>query len=348
MIGSHRLIMVLTIALCLYVFTASYLLTGLIRRYALKKRLIDIPNLRSSHDVPTPRGGGFAVVIVFLSTIIGLTVIYELEVDPHSIAVLILSSALIAGIGFWDDHQPLAAKWRFLVHFIAATGALFLLPELPGIQLFSWVLDSSIILFFFYSLMLVWLLNLYNFMDGIDGLAGVEAMTTAGAAVLLLGLQGQMYWALISLLLAACVGGFLVWNWPPAKIFMGDACSGFLGFILGLMALMTSISGGLNMWCWWILMSVFIVDATTTLCRRIMRGEIWYQAHRSHAYQILSRRLNSHKKVTQSVLAINVFWLLPWAYVSVVYEAWAPLICIVAMAPLCVAVLKLGAGTTND
>lgn len=340
--------MVLTISLSLFVFTASYLLTGLIKRYALKKRLIDIPNLRSSHEVATPRGGGFAVVIVFLSTIIGLAFIDAQQVDLRSIAVWVLSSALIAGIGFWDDHQPLAAKWRFLVHFIAATGALFFLPELPGIQFFSWVLDNSIILFFFYSLMLVWLLNLYNFMDGIDGIAGVEAITTAGAAVLLLVLQGQMYWALVSLLLAACVGGFLVWNWPPAKIFMGDACSGFLGFSLGLMAIMTSSGGGLNMWCWWILLSVFIVDATTTLCRRIMRGEIWHQAHRSHAYQILSRRLGSHKKVTFGTLLINVFWLLPLAYLSLMFEAWAPVISLLAMMPLFYLAMKVGAGTTND
>lgn len=335
-------------ALCLFVFASSYFLTGWFRRYALNKNMLDVPNARSSHTLPTPRGGGLSVVLVFLSAVGGLSFFDVIAIDPVYIAGLILSGALVAGIGFWDDHVSIPAKWRFLVHFIAATGALLILSEMPELRFFSIEISGWGLLFGIYAIMLVWLLNLYNFMDGIDGIAGVEAITTAGSAALLLLLQGQNDWGLLMLLLAASAGGFLVWNWPPAKIFMGDACSGFLGFVLGLLAVLTSLFGAMNLWSWWILLGVFIVDATITLLRRIMRGEAWHQAHRSHAYQILSRRLNSHKKVTQGVLAINVFWLLPWAYVSMIYEAWAPLICFVAMAPLCISALMVGAGMTND
>ena len=338
----------ITITVCLLVFAASYLLTGIIRRYAINQRLMDIPNARSSHVVATPRGGGLAVVIVFLSGIGGLALTYSPEFNPAFIPILILAGTLVAGIGFWDDHRPLSAKWRFLVHFLAGTGALLYLPELPVIHFFSFALKSQVVLFLLYVLMLVWILNLYNFMDGIDGIAAVEALTTAGSAVLLLWFQGQIDWVLIPLLLFVSVSGFLVWNWPPAKIFMGDACSGFLGFVLGLLAIMTSINGALNIWCWWILLAVFIVDATTTLLRRILRGEIWYQAHRSHAYQILSRRLASHKKVTLGVLLINIFWLLPLAYLTLIAEVWAPLICLLAMTPLVFIAYTTGAGTTND
>ncbi len=340
--------MVITLTLCAFVFALSYLLTGCFKRYALNKSLLDVPNARSSHTLPTPRGGGLSVVLVFLSMVGGLAYFGVIRVDPIYIAGLILSGALVAGIGFWDDHVSIPAKWRFLVHFFAAIGALLVLPELPALRFFSIEISGWGLLFGIYAIMLVWLLNLYNFMDGIDGIAGVEAITTAMSAALLLALQGENDWALLMLLLSLSAGGFLVWNWPPAKIFMGDACSGFLGFVLGLLAVLTSLSGSMNLWSWWILLAVFIVDATVTLLRRIMRDEAWHQAHRSHAYQILSRRLNSHKNVTQGVLAINIFWLLPWAYVSMIYEAWAPLICFVAMAPMCVAVLKLGAGTTND
>lgn len=336
------------ITVCLLVFAASYLLTGIIRRYAINQRLMDIPNARSSHVVATPRGGGLAVVIVFLSGIGGLALAYSPEFNPAFIPILILAGTLVAGIGFWDDHRPLSAKWRFLVHFLAGTGALLYLPELPVIHFFSFALKSQVVLFLLYVLMLVWILNLYNFMDGIDGIAAVEALTTAGSAVLLLWFQGQIDWVLIPLLLLVSVSGFLVWNWPPAKIFMGDACSGFLGFVLGLLAIMTSINGALNIWCWWILLAVFIVDATTTLIIRMLRGEIWHQAHRSHAYQILSRRLASHKKVTLGVLLINIFWLLPLAYLTLKVEVWAPLICLLAMIPLFFIAYTTGAGTTND
>ncbi|WP_404359059.1 glycosyltransferase family 4 protein [Methylotuvimicrobium sp. KM1] len=340
--------MVITLALCAFVFALSYWLTGWFRRYALTKSLLDVPNARSSHVVPTPRGGGLPIVLAFLSAVGALSFFDIIKLDNIYVAALIFPGVLVAGIGFWDDHRSIPAKWRFLVHLIAVAGALLILPELPAFRIFSIVVSGGLLLFCLYAVMLVWLLNLYNFMDGIDGIAGVEAMTTAVSAALLLLIQDQHDWALLMLLLAVSAGGFLVWNWPPAKIFMGDACSGFLGFVLGLLAVLTSSSGAMNLWSWWILLAVFIVDATVTLLRRIMRGEAWHQAHRSHAYQILSRHLNSHKKVTQGVLTVNVFWLLPWAYVSVMYQTWAPLICFVAMAPLCVAVLKLGAGTTND
>jgi Fuc2NAc and GlcNAc transferase len=340
--------MLVMLALCLFVFVASYTLTGWIRRYALNKSLLDVPNARSSHAVPTPRGGGLSVVLVFLSAIGGLSFFDAIAIEPVYVAGMMLSGALVAAIGFWDDHVSISAKWRFLVHFIASAGVLLILPELPEIRFFTMGLSGKSLLFAFYTFMLVWLLNLYNFMDGIDGIAGVEVITTAASASLLLVLQGQNDWALLMILLALSVAGFLVWNWPPAKIFMGDACSGFLGFTLGLLALTTSITGALNVWSWWILLSVFIIDATVTLLRRIALGEVWHEAHRSHAYQILSRRLMSHKKVTQGVLMINVLWLLPLAYLTAILPKWAPLICVVAMAPLFVAALKVGAGTTND
>ncbi|MBE0435888.1 MAG: glycosyltransferase family 4 protein [Methylomicrobium sp.] len=336
------------IILILLVFTASYALTGLIRRYALTKSLLDVPNARSSHAVPTPRGGGLSIVLVFLSVVGGLSFFEVWAIDPVAIVSLMLSGALVAAIGFWDDHRHIPAKWRFLVHAMAAAGALWLLPDLPELNVFSLVLKHTWVLFGFYLVMLVWLLNLYNFMDGIDGLAGVEAITVAISACALLWLQGWHDWAWPPLLLAVSVGGFLVWNWPPAKIFMGDASSGFLGFVLGSLAVMTASTGALSIWSWWILLSVFITDATVTLLRRMLRGEVWYQAHRSHAYQIMSRRWQSHKKVTLGVAAINVFWLLPWACLASMFEQWAPLLWCAAVLPLIFIAVTVGAGTTND
>lgn len=334
--------------LSLLVFVASYVLTGWLRDYALQNRLVDVPNARSSHVVPTPRGGGLAIVLVYLSSLGGLCFFEALAIDDLSIVALIFFSALVAAIGFWDDHRSIPATWRLAVHLTAAAGVLVMLPALPDIRIFSIVWSDHGWLFGFYTIMLIWLLNLYNFMDGIDGIASIEAMTTAGSAALLLFLQGQFDWALLMGWLALSVSGFLLWNWPPAKIFMGDACSGFLGFVLGLVAVLTALSGAMNVWSWWILLAVFIVDATVTLVRRVSRGEPFHQPHRSHAYQILSRRFGSHQKVTQGVLAINVFWLLPWAYLAIRFEVWAPAFCAIAMLPLIVVALQVGAGTTDD
>ena len=129
---------------------------------------------------------------------------------------------------------------------------------------------------------------------------------------------------------------------------MGDACSGFLGFVLGLLAIITSLESSINLWSWLILMAVFIVDATYTLLRRILRGEVWYEGHRSHAYQILSRRYKSHKRIALGVSFVNIIWLLPLAYLASIYEYWAPLLSLIALLPLLVVVHRVKAGLLND
>ena len=159
-----------------------------------------------------------------------------------------------------------------------------------------------------------------------------------------MSLQGQSDWLTLFGVLSACIAGFLVWNWPPAKVFMGDACSGFLGFTLGLLAIVTSTNGVMNIWSWLILFGVFIVDATTTLITRMVLKEQWFEAHRSHAYQILSRRYGSHRKVTVGVLIINIVWLIPLALLSVKFPYWAAAICCIALFPLLLLAIRIGAG----
>ncbi|MBU4396498.1 MAG: glycosyl transferase family 4, partial [Proteobacteria bacterium] len=154
-----------------------------------------------------------------------------------------------------------------------------------------------------------------------------------------------VYWFGILFVAAA---GFLVWNWPPAKIFMGDACSGFLGFCFGILAIMTSVDTKMTLWTWLILLGVFIADATVTLLRRIFRKERFFEAHRSHAYQILSRRWHSHKKVTLGVLAVNILWLFPCAFFSISWPCYGLFFAIISYVPLLFFCLMIGAGTTNE
>jgi Fuc2NAc and GlcNAc transferase len=181
-------------------------------------------------------------------------------------------------------------------------------------------------------LALAWAINLYNFMDGIDGLAASQAVFVGGAGGALLWLNGADSMPLY--LLAAASAGFLLLNWPPARIFMGDAGSGFLGYALGVMALHSTVSGTTSIWPWVILLGVFLVDASLTLFRRAVRRIRVTDAHRTHAYQWASRRMGEHRLVTLSILMINVFVLWPAALASRAWPDWAVVISVVSLALL--------------
>lgn len=293
------------------VFIVSLFLTYVLRRYALANSLIDIPNLRSSHTLPTPRGGGVAIVVSFL---LALPVLYYLDlIDLSVFAGLLGAGALVAALGFADDHGHIAARWRLLGHFVAAGWALFWLGGGPQISFFGVLLNLNWFATILFAVFLVWMLNLYNFMDGIDGLASVEAISVCLSGCLVYWLSGHQELSWVVWVLATSVAGFLCWNFPPARIFMGDAGSGFLGLTVGLLAIIAATKVPELLWCWLILLGVFIVDASWTLMRRLLRGEKIYEAHRSHAYQYASRQYGNHKTVVYAVLAINLLWLAPLA-----------------------------------
>ncbi|MNJ19952.1 glycosyltransferase family 4 protein [Pseudomonas alkylphenolica] len=323
------------------VFAVSWVSTLGLRRYALSKRLMDIPNERSAHSVPTPRGGGVAIVGAFLLT---LPVLAELDLlGTVALYSLLGSGLLIAVIGFVDDHGHIAARWRLLGHFIAAAWALFWLNGLASIEL----LDTTIDLGWFGHLLaliyLVWMLNLYNFMDGIDGLASAEAISCCLGMCLVYWFSGNVELVWAPLTLVAAVVGFLWWNFPPARIFMGDAGSGFLGLILGVFSLAAAWQKPELLWSWIILLGVFIVDATWTLARRLIRGDRVYQAHSSHGYQHAARRFG-HKKVTLAVVAINVGFLFPVSMLVALSLLDAVVGLLIAFVPLIFIGYLLGAG----
>ncbi|KAB7628253.1 glycosyltransferase family 4 protein [Alkalilimnicola sp. S0819] len=323
------------------VLLVSAVLTACLRSYARRARLIDVPNSRSSHVVPTPRGGGLAIVI---SLLLAWAVLAGLGRLPW--AVLLgagLGGGWIALIGFIDDHRDVSARWRLLGQALATVWVLYWLP-VAAVPLGDWWLEASWLVLLA-GIGIVWLLNLFNFMDGIDGLAGLEAAMVAAGAVLLqwsLGEAQGMAWA--SAMLVAAAAGFLLWNWPPARIFMGDVGSATLGYLFGVMAVSGVFAPALSVWSWLILLGVFIVDATYTLIHRLLRGERVYQAHRSHAYQRAARWLGSHRRVTVTVGLINALWLLPLAAMSVLWPGQAYALTAMAYLPLVGLCLWLGAG----
>lgn len=299
--------------------------TGWLRRHALATALLDVPNARSSHTAPTPRGGGVSIVVW---TIIALLVAAWLGwIDRSESLAVSIGGALVGLVGAIDDRRSVEAHWRLLVHFIAAVVAISLLG-IGGVL----VVPAA-----FY---LVWLLNLTNFMDGIDGIAGVETITVCLGAAFLMG--GQLW--LGPLMLSAATIGFLAWNWPPAKIFMGDAGSGFLGFTMAVLSLRAGLVEPDFFWAWVVLLGVFIVDATVTLIVRGARGDKVFEAHRTHAYQHLAIKTGSHGVVALGVGLINVVWLVPVAAAIVFDWISAPIAVVVGYSPLLITALYFGAG----
>jgi Fuc2NAc and GlcNAc transferase len=210
----------------------------------------------------------------------------------------ILFALMMSILGFWDDLSRLSPLTRFI--FQLFTASLFLLawaklfPQILiwGVTLphFLWILVGAI--------WIVWMVNLYNFMDGIDGLAGGEAIVASSFFFLLFARYGESGWAVVNLFVAAASMGFLVHNWPPARVFMGDAGSAFLGGFFGIQSIVAAITTPIPFPVLVLPFSNFLLDTTFTLFRRIRRGENWYMAHRSHYYQRLTNSGMSHKKVT--------------------------------------------------
>ncbi|MGK2942643.1 MAG: MraY family glycosyltransferase [Immundisolibacter sp.] len=324
----------------------SYILTGSLRYYALSRGLMDTPTARSSHSVATPLGGGMAIVVSFLLVLPWLA---SVDLATWPLVWALLGSGLsIALLGFLDDYRHVPARYRLVGHFVAAAWALFWLGGPPLLTTFGHTFDLAWMGHVAAAVYLVWLVNLYNFMDGIDGIASVEAICVCLGSVVLFTLplhSGNHIVGVWPLLLMACaVAGFLFWNIPRARIFMGDAGSGFLGITLGIFSLQAGWAAPELLWSWVILLGVFIVDATFTVLRRLFRGDKVYEAHRSHAYQHAARQFGQHLPVTLAVGAINLCWLLPIAYWVAAGGIDGALGVLVAYLPLMALAAKLRAG----
>lgn len=272
----------------------SIVLTYMIRYYTNKKHILDIPNSRSSHAVPIPRGGGIAIVIVFY---LGLLFFKE-AIDP-SLFQALLCAIPIAITGLMDDIFTISAKVRLLVQGSFAMLALYFLGGVSYIDMKLFVLEGwwvNIIAFF----IILWMTNLYNFLDGIDGYAASQGIIVG------LGLYLFFSSPLGLVIVVACLG-FLFFNWHKASIFMGDTGSTALGFIFALFSLFDTTDG--NIYIWLILLSVFWFDATLTLIRRFMNHEVLTQAHKKHAYQRLTQSGWSHDHVVLAATTINLLFI---------------------------------------
>ncbi|CAN7565770.1 hypothetical protein LJR016_004108 [Devosia sp. LjRoot16] len=316
----------------------SFLTAWFIMRRGARLGLMQQPNGRSSHVVPTPGGGG--VGIVAGGSIAGLLMALLL---PWLGVPVIMAGILLAFIGYADDKRPIAARWRLGAQVLLMGAIVAVLP----IDQLGLPVPESVLLVILTLGGALWI-NLFNFMDGIDGLAASEAIFLLVGAPLLAYLfepgiidDPRLWWMLG--LAAACLG-FLLLNWPPAKIFMGDAGSTYLGLMLAFFAFTTMLSFWLSLWQWLILGGLFLADSLTTLSRRLLRRERSWEGHKRHAYQALQRRFGSHLKATLLYIAINVIVLLPLAYVAGVYRDWGFAIAALTYVALVAAAIWAGAG----
>jgi UDP-N-acetylmuramyl pentapeptide phosphotransferase/UDP-N-acetylglucosamine-1-phosphate transferase len=270
--------------------------------YARRARLLDQPGQRRSHAVPTPRGGGLGIVLAMLGALLWLAA--SQQIGWRSGGAFALGLALVAGIGWLDDHRPLRASTRLLVHAIAALLFVATLRR-DGDAIVPAFVVGTLQVF-----LLVGAINFWNFVDGIDGLIATQSATVALIAMLFLGLAAPG-WSLAAAALAGACIGFLPLNFPRAKIFMGDVGSGGLGFACGALLLLAQADGAIDALGALLAMSVIGIDATLTLLSRIARGRRWYHPHREHLYQWLVRRGRSHAQVTALYLLWNFVVVLP-------------------------------------
>lgn len=309
----------------------SVVLCGVYLRLAGTWQILDTPNERSSHVRPTPHGGGIALFAAFLSGLLLAIPLYGGWPQPF---IVVAGAALaLAVLGLIDDLLSLPIVLRLLFYGVVCLWVSATL--LQDVEAVDAVYHAGLVVFV--ASVMLWSLNLYNFMDGIDGLAALQAVLACTAAALLSWIAvGDASYTLFCLLIAAAHGGFLVWNAPTARLFMGDAGSVATGFMLAGLAVLGARYGQLNPFCWLVMLAAFVTDASWTLLWRIVTRQPFVQAHRLHAYQRLSRRWNSHLKVDLLLLAINILWLFPlacavqfWPNLDLfwVFLAYLPLVC---------------------
>ncbi|MHB8621922.1 MAG: MraY family glycosyltransferase [Sulfuricaulis sp.] len=284
------------ILLTVAAFFISLLLTQRFCDPTSRFHILDQPNDRSLHTQPTPRSGGLAIMsAVYVCEIVS---IYWLGWSSTSTYGWIgTASFLVAAISYADDRLALASGWRFIVHVLAAAiitfgGLAINHLALPGLELSlpHWLGVIITLLF------VVWMLNLYNFMDGMDGFAGGMAVIGFGSFAYLGWIAGTESFWILNLIVAAAAGGFLVFNFPPARIFMGDVGSSTLGFLAASMSLWAAHERVFPFWAAVLVFSPFIVDATITLLRRLLQGDKVWQAHKTHYYQRLVQAGSGHRK----------------------------------------------------
>ena len=291
---------------------SSFILTYLIKNYAIKKSLVAEINERSSHTVPTPHGGGIAIALTWFTALGYL--FFSNQIDSSLFYALIIG-IVISLVSFFDDIYELSPKIRLIIHASVSLIGMYLIGGLESITFGFFTIENQIITNIFAFLLIVWFINLTNFIDGINGYVGSEFVFLGLAGFFIFG---DAHFAV----LAVCVLGFLFWNWNKAKIFMGDVGSTLLGYNIAIFTLYYANQEATNLWIWITLFGLFWFDATLTLVRRKLNGEKLSLAHKKHAYQRLNQSGWSHFKVTNYSIGLNLVLFAIVYFISNIFIAF--------------------------
>jgi len=308
------------------------------KKIAVYYNILADPDYRTLHESPTPRGGGLIFSLVFVFSILIFWGVYELS---NQIFYLFGVGGFIATLfGFIDDIKNMRVKTKLSIQLFLGAWTIYWLDlgELFLLSLTPIFMIIPVLLFF-----MVWIMNAYNFMDGIDGMAASGAIFISLTLAIVLFLTNSSVEVInIFILLAIVVSGFIFFNWPPATVFMGDAGSVFLGYIFGSLLLLTILNNDISVWTWLTVFGFFFADTTVTQIMRVILVKKWYLPHRSHAYQNLARITNSHLKVTTGVTLYNLVWIFPLTLWSALQPGMGFIAAILAIAPALVVAYKYG------
>jgi len=322
----------------LAIYLASIVGTVIYRRFAIKHNILSNLNSRTLHQKPTPRGGGFVFSMVFALSVILFSSLNIIE--KYLVNVFGYGAIFALLLGYFDDLFNLSSLKKLVFQFLLILWMLYffsieLIFEIQGI--YDWFFLLSL------PILLVWLINAYNFIDGIDGMAILGAILIASTIIVTLLLTSGFsdLMLLLLVLLASCFG-FLFFNWPKASIFMGDSGSIFLGFCFSSLIVYSVATNEVSLFTWLVAFGYYLADTSTTTILRIFLVKKWYGTHRSHAYQNLARIKDNHSIVTYGVLIYHLLWLLPLAILTVLKQDLALIIVICAYLPTILWTIRFG------
>jgi Fuc2NAc and GlcNAc transferase len=300
---------ILSAALCVLIFN-----------YAQRRDLIDIPNPRSLHQTPVPRGGGAAMLIA--ASLCSVFILTKFNATEAVFLAWIACGIAMGLLGWIDDHRNLPLAPRLACQLLIAVVFAIVLLRASDSTFFDAFTAYYFACLLVVTIVIVWMVNLYNFMDGADGYATTEALLVAGCGAIIVGLRSAEVPSLLALSVAGSAAGFLIWNWQPAKIFMGDVGSYFLGFQFAALVAYDTFCGP-GPWVWLILLAPFTVDSSLTLALRILQKKSWWQAHRSHNYQLIVLGGWSHARLVIALSLVTLLVLAPLAAFTVIEPEWA-------------------------
>ncbi len=328
---------------CSLSFVLTVLFTAYYRKLAVRWNILDIPNNRSAHSNPIPRGAGISFFLSF--NIVLAFLMWQNQISMYYLRPVILGGPMIMILGYWDDIKSLSAILRLVAHFTAAVFIFYLISSgFSKAVVISFLPNIPWLTAIFCILFIAWFINLYNFMDGADGLSTSIGMVGSGLIAILSYRAGNIDLAIIYVVLAYALAGFLLFNWHPAKVFMGDSGAYYLGYVFGSLALVSKMYYDSSLFVHLIIFGLFIVDATWTLLRRMIRREKIFVGHKMHAFQKLIAKGWGHARVTSLYVLITVLWLFPMAVFAMNVPAYSFLFLVAAYIPVFGFILYTRAG----